>query len=177
MVLLALSSLWCLRDVWFFSRLPSATFLWADLVDSQRLKSPLRVFHLFGFSSSDLISSLSPSSLLLLDKYILQSMCTLKDDSRLDRWVWPLRAQYITVGWMCWRDFLKGGNKLQSISEEGKRVQNPVFSEKYYVAQLFSTLKNISWTPNYHIKMISEWSCDTEDTEDWKFCFAITGIN
>lgn len=54
--------------------------------------------HLFGFSSSDLISALSPSSLLLLDKYILQSMCTLKDDSRLDRWVWPLRAQHVTVG-------------------------------------------------------------------------------
>ncbi len=51
--------------------------------------------------------------------------------------------------------FLEEGNKLQSISEEGKRVQNPVFSEKYYVAQLFSTLKNVSWTPNYHIRMVS----------------------
>ncbi len=28
--------------------------------------------------------------------------------------------------------FLEEGDKLQSISEEGKRVQNPVFSEKYY---------------------------------------------
>lgn len=50
-----------------------------------------------------------PSSLLLLDKCILWSMCTLRDDSRLDRWVWPLRAQRVTVELRCWKDFLGGG--------------------------------------------------------------------
>ncbi len=40
------------------------------------------------------------------------------------------------------------------------------FRKKYYAAQLFSTLiiiRNVSWAPNQHIRMISEGSCDTED--------------
>ncbi len=40
------------------------------------------------------------------------------------------------------------------------------FTLKYWAAQLFWTLiiiRNIYWTENQHIRMISEGSCDTED--------------
>ncbi len=37
------------------------------------------------------------------------------------------------------------------------------FPQKYYAAQLISTLINVSWAANQHIRMISEGSCDTED--------------
>ncbi len=44
---------------------------------------------------------------------------------------------------------------------------------------LFNIVQKKSWTPNLHIRMISEGSCDTEDWNNgcWKFSFAITGIN
>ncbi len=48
-------------------------------------------------------------------------------------------------------------------------------------AQLFSTMMiiiiiiiiNVSWVPNQHIRMISEWSCETQDWSNgfWKFSF------
>ncbi len=40
-------------------------------------------------------------------------------------------------------------------------------------------IRNVTWAPNQHIRMISEGSCDTEDWSNgcWKFSFAITGIN
>lgn len=119
MVFSALSSHWS-PSVVIFSHLSSASFLIEGLT-SPEISSACLV-HLFGFLSSDLISSLSPP-LLLLDKCILRSMCTLGDDSHLDRWVWPLRAQRVTVGWRCWKYFLEEGNKLQSIGEEGKDVK------------------------------------------------------
>ncbi len=52
---------------------------------------------------------------------------------------------------------------------------------KYSAAQLFSTLiiSNVSWIANQHIRMTSEWSCDTEDWSNGclKFRFDIPGIN
>jgi len=51
-----------------------------------------------------------------------------------------------------------------------------LFPQKYYKPQLFTRLKKKCFlTPNQHIRMISEGSCNTEDC--LKFSFAITGIN
>ncbi len=40
-------------------------------------------------------------------------------------------------------------------------------------------ITNDSWAPNQHIRMISEWSCDTVTWSyvGWKFSFALIGIN
>ncbi len=49
-------------------------------------------------------------------------------------------------------------------------------SQKLKAAQLFSTLiiKNVSWAPNWHIRLFSEGSCDTED---WSNASELSGIN
>ncbi len=55
------------------------------------------------------------------------------------------------------------------------------FPQKYSAAQLFSTLiaiKNISWTANQHIRMISDGLCDTEAwSNDAENSALITTIN
>ncbi len=40
-------------------------------------------------------------------------------------------------------------------------------------------IRNVSWAPNQHIKMISEGSCDTENWSKgfWNVSFDITGLN
>ncbi len=55
------------------------------------------------------------------------------------------------------------------------------FHKKYEAAKLFSKLiiiRNVSWTANQYISMISEGSCDTEDwSNDAENSALITGIN
>ncbi len=56
-----------------------------------------------------------------------------------------------------------------------------VSTKKYQAVQflILVIIRNVTWAPNQHIRMIHEWSCDTEDWSNgcWKFSFAITGIN
>ncbi len=53
-------------------------------------------------------------------------------------------------------------------------VSKYITVQKYEIgktAQLFLTLtiiRNVSWAPNQHIRMISEGSCDTEDVMAYK---------
>ncbi len=73
------------------------------------------------------------------------------------------------------------GNKYCSfeISKCHSKVKCNTNLTKYQVAQSFSTLiRHFSWAANQHIRMFSEWSCDTEDWSNgcWKFSFSITGI-
>ncbi len=64
-----------------------------------------------------------------------------------------------------------------------QRILKKQFAQKYYLAQLFSTLLkiwNVSLAANQHISMSSEGSCDTEDwsndgNDEIQLC--ITGIN
>ncbi len=62
-----------------------------------------------------------------------------------------------------------------------KKYNVSQFSQKYWAAQLLSTLiliRNVSWAVNQHIRMISEGSCDTEDwSNDAENSALITEIN
>ncbi len=49
------------------------------------------------------------------------------------------------------------------------------FPPKILSAQLLIIIRNVSWAANQHIRMISEGSRDTEDTEEIQLC--IKGIN
>ncbi len=61
------------------------------------------------------------------------------------------------------------------------KIKSITFPQKYEAAQLFSSLiiiRNVSWSPNQHIRMISEASCDTEDwSNDAENSALITEIN
>ncbi len=76
---------------------------------------------------------------------------------------------------------------IYNVTNDFYSSQNPEkqnvsrFPQKYWVAQLFSTLiiiRNVSWAANQNIKMISEESCDTEDwSNDDANSDLITGVH
>ncbi len=57
---------------------------------------------------------------------------------------------------------------LQNIYISNKRwsFELSIYQWKFawkYSAQLYSTIRSVSWSPYQHIRMISEGSCDTEN--------------